>query len=281
MSKKQISTSLAHPVIMYGCLSAQSDSEHEAAARQWELNFTSSLNGEAHDEFCYNEVILLRNVNVRAFTDKIPFAAPIANLPIFHAGVVFLKDGQPTWLYLFEENDDMAEMVDEYPFNDFILDNGERYADAAKKAGIRFGIYDGRETAEYSKEDSHVGYRAFDGGEMRSAEENAALMDQYERSLLVSVPGWPSEGMRDMFYEGSRRFVEQRLGLPEELSEIFGMAQPLVMNPVVYKVPLPGDVEFCIHNIVVSSMLDDTENSRMIVLIQNDHIFEYDLGSFE
>lgn len=279
--KKQIVASLQHPVIMYGYLGAQDEAEHEEAVRQWENNFTSSLEGEAHDEFRYNMVVLLKNVNIRAYAGMETRPEMQLNaLPVFHAGVVFMHNEYPTWLYLFEYSDDMDKLLDEHPFNNFILKSGERYADAAKRAGIRFRIHNGGESPEYrSSEASMCTYAGARDGELIDSAEAAKSFTDSQECGIVSLPGWPNQTMKKIFQEASAQLIEQHLDVfPESVKELLRAIYDKipVSTPIVYKIPLP-EIDFFIKHVATSAVsLED--NTRLTILVQNDLVFECELG---
>lgn len=284
--KQRIHSTLEHPVILYGFLGAlDGTSTHQEAIRQWKLNFVSSLDGESDDDFTYNQVVLLRNVNVRPYI-RIPANGkelPIEDLPIFHAGVVFMKDKRPNWLYLFEHNEDMDQMMEQYPFDDFILKNDERYIDAAREAGIRFIIYDGKKKAEYTPAEY---WQTLVNKSRQTQDEAVEVLDvsgsplePFKRGELLSLPGWPDEALRSSYQADMQQLAEQPIELSAELQATCGVQYDSAELHIMYVIPLP-EIDFVIHHIAAASF-SDGEGGGTIILVQNDKIFDYEINGYD
>lgn len=263
MSKKQMSANLNHPVIMYGYVGGAGEREYDEAVRQWRLNFVSSFEEDACEEFRYDRVIFLENTNIRARLDLPLGAKPeIADLPIFHAGVVFFKGEYPVWIYLFQESSDMDDMLEQHPFNNFVLESGERYSDVSSRFGVRFGAFDRKEAPEWPPE----------------LEECVVSRDQ---ASILSLPGWPSQEIKDGFLEDSDRVLEDvKDELPEYVQEMIDMSENVIVEtPVSYTLPLPG-MDFVIHHIAVGEV-ELKERGLTILMIQNNYLSDYDLGEYD
>lgn len=279
MSKrKQISASKEHPVIMYGYLKAQNQSEHERCAELWQRNFTASLDGEANEQFSYDRIVMLRNVNIRAFTHlAITPDQPLDDMPIFHGGAVFMKGDYPTLLFLFEEMDDMIEMVNEYPYDSFVLKNGEPYLAAAKRRRIRFSLYDGKEGAEYPPEAkrANIHFEGCEDGELMDRDEVTAKMLGDTTSSIVSLPGWPNADLYRQYMTTSAQIIERELeGVPEMMRDFYRRlyANMPATTPTIYKIPLPG-IDYSLQHIAATA-IGTEDHSKIIMLIQSNLVVE-------
>lgn len=264
-------------VVIHGYLRERTIADEEAAIQKWQQCFVPEPTGEA--TFDYNRAVFMRNINAVPYVRSlIGQVSQMYDLPIFHAGVAFMNYEEPVRFYLFENLEDMERVVRQHHPDTFVLQNGEKYPEAAKNAGIILRCYDPQEPAEYQPDSTTIAsLRKCRGShDTELTAKTAEEMAQYHQGTLLSLPGWPSEKIRQSFYDCPWQVMDGEISIfPEKLRpyieqfcETYNIRGPHVM----YKIPLPY-VDFMVHHIAVGFRYKEDRN--VVLLIQNDQMFNY------
>lgn len=276
MTKKKLIASLEHPVVLYCCLNFDDPEEHERAVDQWEKVFTEVLGDGEESVYRYDRVIFLTNVNIKAYcATQFGIDRLVHDLPVLHAGVVFMRGEYPTWMYLFEDYAGMDQMMAEHPYNNFVTPNGKLYLDEARARGIKFDIFNGKEALQHASTPDDTRER-IKGLYIEEELDGLTTVRQEELppiNSICSLPGWPSREVRQIAYDMSVTILRQMTsGMPEPLKDLIlkGSERGLVKTPIIYRIPLPGNILYEVNHVTMMN-IHNSDYDGQVVLIQNDH----------